>query len=111
MLQSLKILLPQVSHVHYVRDGVSSQYENFKNLTNLIQHEDDHQLSAEWHRFATSHGKSPCDGVGGTVKHLVTESSFQNNHILNIDLMYEWCVDNIPGIFFIQNHITKFSLD
>ena len=87
MLQSLKILLPQVSHVHYFSDGAPSQYKNFKNLTNLIHHQEGHQLIAEWHFFATSHGKSPCDGAGGTVKRLVIHSSFQNNLILNVDLM------------------------
>ena len=40
--------------------------------------------------------------------------SFQNNHILNVDLMYHLCVNNIPGIIFIkintddvQNHYQK----
>ena len=28
-----------------------SNTKNFKNLTNLIPHQDDHQLSAEWHFF------------------------------------------------------------
>ena len=68
--------------------------------------------------FATSHDKSPCDGIGGTVRCLVTQSSFQNNHILNVDLMYDRCANNIPGIVLIkintddvQNHITIFPLE
>ena len=68
--------------------------------------------------FATSHGKSPCDGIGGKVKQLVTQSRFRNNHILSVDLMHDWYVNNIPGIIFIkittdnvQNHITRFSLE
>ena len=28
--------------------------------------------------FATSHGKSPCDGIGGTIKHLVARASLQD---------------------------------
>ena len=40
-------------------------------MTNLCSHHDDFGLYAEWHFFATSHRKSPCDGVGGTVKRLV----------------------------------------
>ena len=35
------------------------------------------------------YGKSPCDNIGGTVTRLVTQSSFQNNHILKVDLMYD----------------------
>ena len=38
MLQSLKTLLSQVSHVYYFSDGASSQYKNVKNLINLIHH-------------------------------------------------------------------------
>ena len=84
---SVKILL-QLKHVHYFSDGAPFQYKHFKNLTNLIYHQDDHQLGAEWHVFATSYGASPCDGIGGTVKCLVTQSSFQNNHISNVDLIF-----------------------
>ena len=67
---------------------------------------------------ATSYGKSPCDNIGGIITRLVTQSSFQNNHILNADLIYDWCVDNIPGIIVIkidtddvQTHTTKLSLE
>ena len=34
-------------------------------------------MDAEWIVFATSHGKSPCDGVGGFVKRYVAKSSLQ----------------------------------
>ena len=106
-----RILLPQVWHVHYFSDGAPSQYKNFKNSANLIHHQDDHQLSGKWHFFATSHGKSPGDGIEGIV-------SFQNKHVLNVDLKFDWSVDNSPGIIFIkintddvQNRVTKFSLE
>ena len=67
-----------------------SNTKNFKNLTNLISHQDDHQLSAEWHFFCHKH------------KCLLTQSSFQNNHNLNVDLIYDSCVNNIAGIIFIK---------
>ena len=35
---------------------------------NLCLHFKDFGLKAEWIFFATSHGKSTCDGIGGTVK-------------------------------------------
>ena len=43
--------------------------------------------------FATSHGKSPCDGIGGTVKCLVARASLQptlEHHILTPQQMFEW---------------------
>ena len=33
-----------------------------------MYHQKDHNFKAEHHFFATSHGKSPCDGIGGTIK-------------------------------------------
>ncbi|XP_065682048.1 uncharacterized protein LOC124811538 [Hydra vulgaris] len=49
-------------------------------------------------------GKQPCDGIGGTVKHLVTLASLQrdmDNHILSPQTMYKYCNENIEGINFI----------
>ena len=48
-----------------------------------------YELKAEWHFFATSHGKSPCNGIRGTVKCLLARASLQNTSILNINEMYE----------------------
>ena len=71
--QKCDILITLVMALH-------SNTINSKNLTNLIHHQDDRQLSAEWHFFPTSHGKSPLNVMGGTVKCLVPQLSFQNNH-------------------------------
>ena len=35
-------------------------------------------MHAEWHFFATSHGKSAGDGAGGTLKRLATRASLQH---------------------------------
>lgn len=34
-------------------------------------------MTAEWHFFATSHGKGPCDGLGGTLKRIARRTSLQ----------------------------------
>ena len=43
--------------------------------------------------FATSHGKSPCDGLGGTTKRLVARASLQSpeyyQFLTPLDL-FEW---------------------
>ena len=47
-------------------------------------------MNAEWIFFATSHGKSPCDGVGGFVKRYVAKRSLQkllHDQILNYKSM------------------------
>ena len=48
----------------YFSDGVSSQYKNRKNFSNLCIHKSDFDLDVEWNFFATAHGKNACDGVG-----------------------------------------------
>ena len=32
-------------------------------------------ITCEWHFFATSHGKSACDGIGGTIKRAMAKES------------------------------------
>ena len=54
-------------------------------MTNLVYHQDDFGIRAEWHFFATSHGKSACDGIGGTVKREAARASLRattTGHIL-----------------------------
>ena len=55
--------------IHYHSDDAPSQYKN-KGLVNLCHHRLDQGINAVWNFFATSHGKSACDGIGGTVKQL-----------------------------------------
>ena len=71
----------------------------------ICYHSEDFGLDAEWAFFATSHGKSPCDGIGGTVKLTTTTANLQRttiNHISTVDSMYAFCLENIKSITFIQ---------
>jgi hypothetical protein len=70
VLNHVKELCPTVQKVLYFTDGAASQYKNYKNFANLIHHFEDFNLHEEWHFFATSLGKGPCDGIGGTIKRL-----------------------------------------
>ena len=57
--------------------------------------------------FATSHGKSPCDGIGGTVKRLTARASLQHpvsSQILSAKQIFEFCQDSIHGIKFVYTH-------
>jgi hypothetical protein len=44
----------------------------------LINHKNDFGITAEWHFFATSHGESSCDAVGGTIKQPAARASLQH---------------------------------
>ncbi len=66
----------------------------------MCKHKQDFCPDAEWHFFATSHSKGPCDGIGSTVKRLVAKASLQRtkDHILTVTDMYDFCEKNITGI-------------
>ena len=75
VLEYMKVKMPQLSKVFYFSDGCAGKYKNLKNFSNLCYHKEDHSLDAEWNFFATSHGKTACDGIGGTVKRLAARAS------------------------------------
>ena len=66
-----------VSNIVYFSDGCTGQYKNLKNILNLCLHEEDFDIPAEWHFFVRSHGKSPSDGIGGTIKREATKAGLQ----------------------------------
>ena len=88
----------------YFSDGASSHYKNCKNFANLCHHESDFNgIKAEWHFFATSHGKGPCDGVGGTVKRSAARASLQkpyNDQIMTPRQLFEYSKENVAGVHF-----------
>ena len=96
-------VIDEVSKIYYFTDGCAAQYKNRKNFINLVYHEQDFGVPAEWHFFATSHGKGPCDGIGGTVKRLAARASLQKTNqvgIQNAEQLYLWAVDAIKKVKF-----------
>ena len=69
--------------VHYWSDGPSSQFKNQHNFTNLLLHQKDHGMPADWNFFATSHGKGENDGAGGDVKNAVWRKVLQNKAVVS----------------------------
>lgn len=93
--------LSTIKKVHYFSDGCKAQYKNRFNFINLCYHEHDFEVKAEWNFFATSHGKSVCDGIGGTIKRGVAKASLQrtvSDHILTPELFYNFCKSNFKNI-------------
>ncbi|XP_065675929.1 uncharacterized protein LOC136092137 [Hydra vulgaris] len=104
IINNLKQKIPSIVIMIYFSNGCSSQYKNCKNIFNLCQHKSDFGIDAKWVFFATSYGKQPCDGIGGTVKRLVANASLQRistNQMLNSPDMFTYCTNNIKGINFI----------
>ena len=75
-------------------------------------HQSDFGIQANWCFFATSHGKSPCDGIGGTAKRSTAHVSLQrpyNNQILSAESMLDYCINHAEGIVF--KFISKANVD
>ena len=104
-IQYLKSLMPNLKIVEYFSDGCAAQYKNRKSFFNLCKHQEDFGVEAAWSFFATSHGKSPCDGIGGTVKRSTALESLRcplENQILDVDSMKSYCKSTILKIQFVK---------
>ncbi|GBN09608.1 hypothetical protein AVEN_44885-1 [Araneus ventricosus] len=114
IVQDLIKEVPLIKYIKYFSDGSSAQYKNFKNFINLCHHEKDHGVKAEWHFFASCHGKRACDGIGGTIKRRATKASLQQpykDQILNASDLYKFMKDSIKGIktFFVEKSQIEIS--
>ena len=73
-------------------------------MLNLCCHEKDFRIHANWTFFATSHGKSPCDGIEVTVNRLTARASLQrpySEQILTASQMLLFCQKNIANVRFL----------
>ena len=83
--------------------NVLDSTKNKKHFLNLCLHKIGFNVDCVWNFFATSPGKSPFDGIGGTVKRLATKANLQrpiDNQILNSTDMDKFCNHSIKGISF-----------
>ena len=106
-------LVDELVHVHYFSDGCAAQYKNCKNFLNLCNHKNDFGVDGTWSFFATSHGKSPCDGIGGTLKRLTARASLQrptSNQILTAMDFFNFCdqeITAVTSLFISRDEINK----
>lgn len=100
IVKFIKKNLPKVKRMIYFSDGAGAQYKNRKNFINLSHHLQDFNISAEWHFFPTSHGKGPCDGLGGTLKRLAARASLQRiqQPIQTPQDLFLWAKESLPNI-------------
>ena len=102
LVPNLKDTLPHPLHkVHYFTDGCAGQYKSYKALNNLIYHKQDFGVDAVWHYFATSHGKSACDGIGAVVKYQARRASLQrvsSNQILTARDLFNFSKESITKV-------------
>lgn len=93
LLEYLKKTFGAIKKIYFFSDGAASQYKNKKNFHGLCEIKKKHNIEVEWHFFATYHGKSACDAIGGTFKRMATLASLQRiytNQMLSAEALYTW---------------------
>lgn len=101
VINYIKENLPHIEGLEYFSDGCAGQYKNCTNFLNLCEHKKTYGLEAEWVFFATSHGKSPCDGIGGLLKREAAKESLRrpfDNQILTVNDLHEFCQRSLPNL-------------
>ncbi|XP_034240315.1 uncharacterized protein LOC117644795 [Thrips palmi] len=101
LMDYLKKKHENLAKVIYFSDGCAGQYKNRFNMKNVAMHEADYGVPAEWHFFATSHGKGPSDGLGGTLKRLATRASLQRpyeDQIQTPEELHAWAATSLKGL-------------
>lgn len=99
-----KIGSENIKKIIYFSDGSGAQYKNKYNFVNLIEHENEFGVKAEWNFFATGHGKGACDGIGGTVKRRAYQTSLQRINTQPINsakALAEWAQTAFKKIEFV----------
>lgn len=92
LIAFLKEQFTVINKIMFFSDGAASQYKNKKNFYQLCHFKGTDGFDSEWHFLATSHGKGPCDSVGGSFKRNATKASLQrpyDNQITTARELYE----------------------
>lgn len=96
LMPALKVHVPNLHTIHFFSDGCAGQYKNRFNFLNVCHYEEDFGVKCDWNFFATSHGKSACDGVGGTIKRATAHESLRRpytDQITNARDMYKFLTE------------------
>ena len=74
-----------IKHIFIVSDSPTSQYRNNKNVFLTKELAVLHHITIEWFYTEAGHGKSCCDGIGGTVKNILRDVTAFNTSIVVSD--------------------------
>ena len=76
-----KLVQSGIKHIVCVSDSPTSQYRNNKNMWLTKELAVTHNITIEWLFTEAGHGKSVCDGIGGTVKNLLRDITAFNTSL------------------------------
>ncbi len=88
----LKMLVPDLTFVHYISDSPTSQYRN-KHIFYIMSHHPElfDGIDCSWSYFEAGHGKGPCDGVGAVAKKMADDAvKLEKKTIQDAQSFFEW---------------------
>lgn len=101
LIPEIKKLVKKVKKLFYFTDGAKQHLKNKYQVANIKNHENDFQLTAEWHYTATAHGKSAFDGIGASFKREAYRSSLlakPTDALLNFEKLFKWAKSHFKNI-------------
>ena len=89
-----------IKKIHQWTDGCAAQYKGCNSFAEISQADSKHGCSVTRNYFETSHGKGPCDGLGGIVKRKVSNAIVQNNdlRINTAAELHKFCDSNLSTV-------------
>lgn len=100
IFKEIKNLIPNLSKMHFVSDGPSSQYRNRKMfvligeyLTSLLG-----ISSVNWHYLEAGHGKGAADGIGGVLKRTADNLVAKGVDIPSVPVLVQQLNLHCPGV-------------
>ena len=114
-IPEIKRKVKKLKKIIYVTDGAKQHFKNRFQIANLLHHEKDFGIEAEWHFCATAHGKSCYDGLGAIFKREAYRASLKakpKDAILTHTSLVKWAknhFENIRIFYFTQTEHDKFK--
>lgn len=97
IIEDVKKCHSTVETVRFMTDGCAAQFKNKFTLSNLLFAKKDFGVNAEWNFMPTSHGKSPVDGLGGSIKRGVYNRVLTGKFNVYNAKDFVKCAKTLPG--------------
>lgn len=101
ILEYVQKEFPEVKDFEFFSDGCGGQYKNSEIFAFLPECEELFSINVKWNFFATSHGKSACDGIGGMIKRQAAIASLKRpygDQIMTPKSLLKFCHENIKSV-------------
>ena len=90
----------EVHTIHQWTDGCAAQYKCRHSFSDISQAESKINAKLTRNYFETSHGKGPCDGLGGIIKRKVSNAIIQDDNriVSNASELTQFCEENLRTV-------------